>query len=64
MSADAVSSALQAGQAAVDQKIQIAVLKQLQRAQQAAGAAAVQLIEAAANVGRALDKGNAFDASA
>lgn len=61
---DGVSCASAAQQAAIGQKIQIAVLQQLQQSQQAAGAAAVALIQAAANVGKSLDKGAAFDASA
>jgi hypothetical protein len=63
MSADAVAFASAAQQAVVADKIQVAVLKQIQNAQQAAGAAAVQLIQAAGNIGKATGKGQLFDSA-
>lgn len=65
MSSCSACSAVMAAQSeALSHQINFAVLKKAQDATKAQGEAAVQMIQAAASVGKALGKGNHFDAMA
>ncbi|MDP1564377.1 MAG: hypothetical protein Q8M16_23605 [Pirellulaceae bacterium] len=63
-SCDACSSVIAAQSEALTHQINFAVLRKQQEASKAQGAAAVQLLQSAASLGKAVGKGQHFDAFA
>jgi hypothetical protein len=63
-SCSACSSVMAAQSEAMSSQITFAVLKKQQDASKAQGEAAVQLLQSAAQAGKAIGKGNHFDAIA
>ncbi|MBL8891139.1 MAG: putative motility protein [Planctomycetaceae bacterium] len=63
-SCSACSSVMAAQSEALSHQINFAVLKKAQDATKVQGEAAVQMLQAAAAVGKAIGKGNHFDALA
>lgn len=63
-SCSACSSVMAAQSEALTHQINFAVLRKQQEASKAQGDAAVQLLQSAANVGKAIGKGQQFDAMA
>ena len=57
----AINSTIDAKAAATQQKIAYALLAKSQSALRAQGVAAAELLQAAANIGKALGKGQQFD---